>query len=124
VLLPPTKTAGPEAVKATRSTNVTNATEDFGRIYALAVERGAKLFNDGNPDACAAIYEIAVETMISFAGDRVGESVVKRLLQTREEASSADGRTRAWAFRRALDDSYSILRQGLRQREQLPKRSN
>jgi uncharacterized surface protein with fasciclin (FAS1) repeats len=122
VLLPPTKAAGPEAVKATRSTNDSSATEDFARIYALAVERGATLFNDGNPDACAAIYEVAVETMISFAGDRVGEDVLNRLMQTREEATSADGRTRAWAFRRALDDSYSILRKSLRQREPLQKR--
>jgi len=125
VLLPPKKkSAGKTTVKATPSANVTNATEDFARIYSLAVERGAKLFNDGNPDACAAIYEIAVETMISFAGDRVGEDVIKRLLQTREEATSASGRTRAWAFRRALDDSYAILRSSLPQREELPKRSN
>lgn len=124
VILPAKKDADREAGSTTPSANVTSATEDFRRVYSLAVERGATLFNDGNPEACAAIYEVAVETMISFAGDRVGKEVVDRLLQTREESASSDGRSRAWAFRRALDDAYSILRQSKRQREQLPKRSN
>ncbi|MFT4514968.1 MAG: transforming growth factor-beta-induced protein, partial [Planctomycetota bacterium] len=72
VLLPPQKEPAVKATaKATSPAKANNATEEFGRIYALAVERGAKLFNDGNPDACAAIYEVAVETMIGFGGDRV-----------------------------------------------------
>lgn len=122
VLLPAKKESASTA-KAKPSPSATNATEEFERVYALAVDRGAKLFNDGNTEACAAIYEVAIEAMISFAGDRVGDAVIKRLLQSRKEAASDDGRTRAWAFRRALDDSYSILRSNLRQREQLPTRS-
>ena len=58
VLLPAKKaTTATAAIKS----KATTSTEDFGRIYSLAVERGAVLFNDGNPEACAAIYEIAIE---------------------------------------------------------------
>ncbi|MGK0435117.1 MAG: putative surface protein with fasciclin (FAS1) repeats [Planctomycetota bacterium] len=124
VLLPATKEPVAEATaEAKSSPNATDATEEFERVYALAIDRGAKLFNDGNTEACAAIYEVAIETMISFAGDRVGDAVIKRLLQGRKDAASDDSRTRAWAFRRALDDSYSILRSSLPEREQLPTRS-
>ena len=125
VLLPAKKATSAAATsKAAPASSPTTGEKEFGRIYSLAVERGAVLFNDGNPEACAAIYEVAIETMISFAGDDLGEAVRNRLMRSRKEAASDSGRTRAWAFRRALDDSYSIiLRRELPQREALPSRS-
>ena len=59
VLLPKTEAAVAKASKATRNT-AGDGVEDFVRIYAMAVDRGAPLFNDGNPDACAAVYEVAI----------------------------------------------------------------
>jgi transforming growth factor-beta-induced protein len=108
------------ATNSQETSTTGNLTEEAKRIYSLAINRGAGLFNDGNIEACAAVYEIAIESMIGFAGDRLNEAAVARLLKSRDEVKSSDSwRTRAWAMRRALDDVYRMTQQQPRQRERL-----
>ena len=118
VLLPAVdQTAEPVAV-ATRQIEHPNddlGTDDLSRtveaLYALAVDRGAKLFNAGNPEACAAVYEVLTESILRLAGDRLTATVRDRLVRASRDAEAASGWTdRAWAFRRALDAAYAELR--------------
>lgn len=104
------------------ATTRTDTVEEFGSIYALAVKFGTPLFNDGNPEACAAVYEVAVETMIRFGRDQLGNDVIERLMRTRQEGDASNARSRAWALRRALDDSYNMLLSAPKQRESLQRR--
>jgi len=76
-------------------------------IVELAIERGAPIFNDGRPEACAAIYEVAITALIDLAPETVGNDAVQRLrLALAEGQSEKDGTKKAWIFRRAMDRVY------------------
>ncbi len=123
VLLPATRE--PVASNSRRSASTqtsTDTVEEFGSIYTLAVKFGTPLFNDGNPEACAAVYEVAVETMIRFGKDELGNDVIERLMRTRQAGEDSNARSRAWSLRRALDDSYNMLLNAPRQRDSLQRR--
>ena len=99
VLLP----AAPEAVSARRSA-------EAARLCELAIERGVPLFNAGQHGACASIYEITIDAMVSLGGRDLGREVVDRLeLGLAEGAAEQSWAERAWTYRRALDDVYPIL---------------
>lgn len=75
------------------------ATERAAAIPALlelAIERGATLFNDGQVEACAAIYEVAAAGAIA-----AGSEHAPALREAMAVKSSA--RDRAWALRRVFD---------------------
>jgi transforming growth factor-beta-induced protein len=80
------------------------------RLSEKAISLGAPLFNDGQQGACAAIYEVTIEAMIGLGGDRLGDDVIRRLRRGLEAGRDNHNMTeRAWTYRRALDDVYSIL---------------
>jgi uncharacterized surface protein with fasciclin (FAS1) repeats len=97
VLLPPadsmpgaSKTASPAAVVET------------------AIERGVPLFNHGNTEACAAVYEVAA---LGLAGrqdvPKDARTRLKRALA--ESANQKDWSARAWTLRRGLDESRGMM---------------
>ncbi|MEL6342329.1 MAG: fasciclin domain-containing protein [Myxococcota bacterium] len=91
VLIPPN---GPDAM----SSSVSEAQE----IIRLAIRRGAPLFNNGQPEACAAIYEVAARSLITLeAVDPDATATLRRALTQAEGAHSAADQ--AWALRRAFD---------------------
>jgi transforming growth factor-beta-induced protein len=95
VLLPPDSAA---------STGKTSAAE----IVRRAIERGVPLFNDGQPRACAAVYEIAALSL----SDRkdVPADGRKRLRKALAEAGDQqDWSGRAWTLRRALDELGTMM---------------
>ncbi|MDX2192053.1 MAG: fasciclin domain-containing protein [Gemmatimonadales bacterium] len=95
VLLPPEGNAGRPAMEGSSTT----AARSLAR---LAIERGVPLFNDGQPEATAAIYEVAATAIAQR--DDVSEGTRERLRQgLREARRSHDARDRAWTLRRALD---------------------
>jgi hypothetical protein len=102
----------PDAVSATASAEAVRLTE-------LAINRGAPLFNDGHPAACAAIYEVTIEAMVALGGEDLGRPVVARLARGLDEAKTDHSpRERAWIYRRALDDAYvHLARQANRGRD-------
>jgi len=76
-------------------------------LVELAIERGVPIFNEGNREACAAIYEVTITALIDLASEAVGNDSLERLrLALAEGESERDGTRRAWIFRRALDRVY------------------
>ena len=76
-----------------------------GDNIRLAIERGVPLFNSGNVEACAAVYEIAATTVLDLAGEQLNARQRERLERGLREARHADhARGRAWALRHAFDD--------------------
>jgi uncharacterized surface protein with fasciclin (FAS1) repeats len=78
------------------------------RSLRAAIDRGAPLFNAGNKDACAGIYEVTAAAVLELAGDDLPPAARMRLesglRQARHSHSAHDG---AWALRRAFDDVFA-----------------
>ena len=82
-----------------------DAAAELGSLYALAVERGTPLFNRGEVEACAAIYEVAMQGIVRFGRGRVPPAILAGLQDALENGAAIDNpRSRAWAYRRALDE--------------------
>lgn len=84
------------------------AAESPAALIELAVSRGAPLFNDGNPAACAAIYEVAARSLLLAEPGQVKErsrAAMKKALD--QAADERDPARKAWALRNALDAVYA-----------------
>jgi uncharacterized surface protein with fasciclin (FAS1) repeats len=80
-------------------------------VIELAIRRGVPLFNAGQPSACAAIYEVAVESLLkshSNALDSDDLSILERTLR-KVRSGDEDPRQEAWRLRRTLDAVYESL---------------
>jgi uncharacterized surface protein with fasciclin (FAS1) repeats len=80
-------------------------------VIELAIRRGVPLFNSGQPSACAAIYEVAVESLLkshSNALDSDDRSVLESALR-RVRSGDEDPHQQAWSLRRTLDAVYESL---------------
>jgi len=92
VLIPPAPAPTPTAKTETAA------------VIELAIARGVPLFNAGQPAACAAIYEVAVEALLkSHAETLTGpqRSVLESALDAmRREQEAAE---QSWILRRAMD---------------------
>ncbi|MCX5691047.1 MAG: CIA30 family protein [Planctomycetota bacterium] len=99
-VLVPNPSANTDAPMAGRAAKA----QDVSGIVELAIERGVPLFNDGKPDACAAIYEVTLSAILDLAADAVGNDSVERLrLALAEGQSEKNVSERAWIYRRAMD---------------------
>ena len=110
VLLPPEV----RAASARPAEMTTGASADS--VIRLAIQRGVPLFNDGNPGACAAIYEVAVTSLLNGGYDL--PSAARTALETslRNAAREDDDRGRAWALRYGLDDARQALHERMASR--------
>ena len=71
-------------------------------LIELAIARGVPLFNRGDEDACAAVYEVTCRALLGLPG--VTENAKARLRTALAEASGAGpAGEKAWALRRGLD---------------------
>lgn len=69
-----------------------------------AIERGVPLFNDGNPEACAAVYATALEGVAASDGFGLAPDQRDNLGVWLDLAASVqDPGERAWAYRRIID---------------------
>jgi uncharacterized surface protein with fasciclin (FAS1) repeats len=80
-------------------------------VIELAIERGVPLFNSHNPEACAAIYEVAAKSLLNGHPEALDDTARNRL----QEALTSVRKDRrpdrqAWVLRYALDDVYRRLR--------------
>lgn len=98
------------ARKASGSSTTTDAMSRAERLDALrdlislAIERGVPLFNDGDPAACAAVYEVALDAMLMLGGDAFPPAVRDELMRTLANGrAESDATRRAWIFRIGLD---------------------
>jgi uncharacterized surface protein with fasciclin (FAS1) repeats len=73
-------------------------------VIQLAINRGVPLFNAGQPSACAAIYEVAADSLLKSHTDALDEqdrSVLRDALRKVQDDGDPSGQ--AWTLRRALD---------------------
>lgn len=80
-----------------------------GDLIELAVRRGAPLFNDHQPEACRAIYEVTIEWLLATSPqlDSELEAMLRKTLDDMRRQD--DPRTQAWTLRHALDTVYRSL---------------
>ncbi|MCK6458387.1 MAG: heme-binding protein [Planctomycetes bacterium] len=79
-------------------------------LLAAAIERGVPIFNRGDADACAAIYEVAVRAVVELSDESfpaAQRKILKEALDTLGEAKDASDR--AWRLRRAMDRALRHL---------------
>jgi uncharacterized surface protein with fasciclin (FAS1) repeats len=73
------------------------------RLLESAINRGVPLFNNGQPVACGAVYEIAIQAVLDLSDDvstRSRETLRNALAEGR---GHQDPVKRAWILRRAMD---------------------
>ena len=80
------------------------------RIYEVAINRGAGLWNGGNREGCAAVYEVAISAMIGLGRDRLPAEVVDALAEGLDRGEGQEAIESAWTYRSALDKAYRQLR--------------
>lgn len=95
VLLPPD-------ARASESANV--ASGSATSLIDYAIDRGAPLYNDGQPASTVAIYEVVASALLAF-NDREVPDDAKRSLRAALRESRGTPRERAVALRRALDSA-------------------
>ncbi len=78
------------------------------QLIELAIERGVPLFNNGDIDGCAAIYEVTIEALRTMK--TVPQASQKVLLKALEEARATEvTRDQAWILRTAMDQTWKVL---------------
>ncbi|MCA3004075.1 MAG: fasciclin domain-containing protein [Planctomycetaceae bacterium] len=85
------------------------AGDDSARaVIERAIAQGVPLFNNGNPEACATLYDLAARSIIT--ADQTPSSVSKALRTARTQAAEqTDPVERAWVLRRGLDQALAML---------------
>lgn len=81
--------------------------EDVAAILRLAIDRGVPMFNGGDPAGCAAVYEVALVSVVRLRPEGFDASRLARGLA--EGRAATDAEARAWAYRLAMDDALDEL---------------
>lgn len=78
-------------------------------IIRLAIEKGVPLFNRGDAEACAAIYQIAATSILALpSADEAVKAPLRRALARIE--NTHDASKQAWMLREGLDEGLSALK--------------
>ncbi len=73
-------------------------------ILELAIERGVPRFNAGDAASCAALYELAIVSVVLLGEDAIGAAAKAELAKALEQgARQHDESERAWIYRGAMD---------------------
>jgi hypothetical protein len=73
-------------------------------VLELAIERGVPRFNAGDAASCAALYELAITSVVLLGDDAVSSGVKVYLAEALKTASDhQDAADRSWIYRRAMD---------------------
>ena len=73
-------------------------------ILELAIERGVPRFNAGDEASCAALYELAITSVVVLGAESLDEVAVAELANAlKQGANHEDAAERAWTYRRAMD---------------------
>lgn len=78
-------------------------------LVDYAIDRGAPLFNDGQPAATIAIYEVAITALVSLPTAGLSDESQRSLRNALRSDRGSSARDRAFALRRALDDARRQL---------------
>jgi monofunctional biosynthetic peptidoglycan transglycosylase len=79
-------------------------------LIERAIARGAPLYNDGQAEACAAVYELTARCLVELSAHELPEAAVKSLREGLQMSEGRlDHRQRAWDLRHALDGALHSL---------------
>lgn len=77
-------------------------------IIGSAIRRGVPLFNAGNPQACADLYELAAEALLTLPEDSLSSHQRQTLTAALKRSSNQNSANdRAWTMRTALDKTMT-----------------
>jgi uncharacterized surface protein with fasciclin (FAS1) repeats len=78
------------------------------QLIELAIDRGVPVFNEGDFDGCAAIYEVTIEALRTMKSvpEESQKILVKALAEARATQSTRD---QAWILRAAIDQTWKGL---------------
>jgi hypothetical protein len=77
-------------------------------LIRLAIERGVPLFNRGDADACAAVYEVAMRALVDLTD--LPQLTRADFVRTLAQADGMrDPVARAWAYREAFDRALNVM---------------
>ena len=97
-------TGGPIEVKRTPPQPTMPAGRDAVLLsFARVIERGAPVYNSGDPGRCAAMYQTAIESALILARDDLTVLDQQVLQQALQLAASQGEQEAAWTFRYAMD---------------------
>ena len=101
-----------EERELTRGTMTTASSSYSARVIeicALAIDRGVPMFNHGQHEACASLYEVTLVSIAHLGGDELGghgRSIIEDALR---EGRHMHARERAWRYRHAMDALMEML---------------
>ena len=72
-------------------------------VLVAAITRGVPLYNDGNTEACAAVYRTAVEATLMLSSSELRAETVETLREALARSEHEGERTAAWTLRSAMD---------------------
>lgn len=101
--VPNSELRGERETQNQRETDTASEAE-VRELFTLAINRGVPLFNEGNPGACAAVYEVAINAAVNLSPgvlDDAARTILKRSLK--DGFAEHDMSERAWIYRRAMD---------------------
>jgi uncharacterized surface protein with fasciclin (FAS1) repeats len=79
-------------------------------LIILAITRGTPLFNDGQPEACSAVYEVTIHALLGLSRSKLSDKCITDLRTELDRAGKEDDPVlRAWILRYALDNAYISL---------------
>jgi uncharacterized surface protein with fasciclin (FAS1) repeats len=79
-------------------------------ILELAIERGVPRFNAGDQASCAALYELAITSVVVLGADAIGNAAAAELAAAlKKGAEHEDAAERAWVYRRAMDRTLGSM---------------
>lgn len=81
-------------------------------VLELAIERGVPRFNAGDVTECAALYELAMTSVVLLGADAIGPRTKADLTEALGRGSEhQDAAERAWIYRRAMDRALDQMRE-------------
>ena len=88
--------------------SMSSASASASNIMELAIEKGVPLFNSGQKAACAAVYQVAAESVLAL--NDVPEEAKRPLRKALERVQTTHSASRqAWMLREGLDQSLHVL---------------
>ncbi|MDI9405045.1 MAG: CIA30 family protein [Limnohabitans sp.] len=109
-VLPARSAATATASASSASSTSPERARQAAAIFDLAIERGVPRFNAGDEASCAALYELAIASVVLLAEDAISASAKADLRKALEQgANHDDAAERAWIYRRAMDRALEVM---------------
>ncbi len=109
-VLPARSAATATASASSASSTSPERARQAAAIFDLAIERGVPRFNAGDEASCAALYELAIASVVLLADDAISASAKADLRKALEQGANHDDPSeRAWIYRRAMDRAIEAM---------------